>query len=187
MAVATTAQRCAIHTPADDDDDDARGRPRPRSAFRALVPPRPCQGPTPEGGVVGRFEPTVDRRRASDADADRDATGMRLRFSTTSPERFAVVQSRVAMFPYRSWHVRPTPPGSNAPLSSTSSSVIVSVEDKLCPHQPNAPAEFEVGDGWARLANADELARPDVRRPRDARRELVRGAPRGAAVPRGAN
>ena len=144
----------------DDDDDDARGAATPAIRISHAVPPTlALVDPRPRVAWWDDSNRRWTEDGVSDVDVDRDTTGMRLGFSTTVLERFAVVQSRVAMFPYRSWHVRPTPPGSNAPLSSTFSSVIVSVETNS-PALGQTPVEFEVGDGWARLANADELPAP---------------------------
>ena len=140
----------------DDDDDDARGAATPAVRISHVIPPTlALVDPRPRVAWWDESNQKWTEDGVSDVNVDYDT--MRLSFSTTVLERFAVVQSRVAMFPYRSWHVRPAPPVSNARASN--GSVIISVETNS-PALGQTPVEFEVGDGWARLANADELPAP---------------------------
>jgi cancer susceptibility candidate protein 1 len=137
--------------PRPDDDDDAAA---PTPAIRishdlpkdlALVDPSPR---------VGWWDATKSEwTEAGVSDVVLDADTNRLSFSTIVLERFAVVQSRCAMFPYRAWHVRPT-------AGNVGDSVTISVTPASAHVTEGSPLEIEVGDGWARLANAEDLPVP---------------------------
>ena len=145
----------------DDDDDDASTAATPAVRISHAIPANlALVDPRPRVAWWDELNQTWTEDGVSDVDVDVvDADTRRLSFSTIVLERFALVQSRVAMFPYRSWHVRPAPMGSNAGASDSSRNVIVSVETN-CPALAQTPVELEVGDGWARLANADDLPAP---------------------------
>ena len=75
---------------------------------------------------VGWWDATKSEwTEAGVSDVVLDADTNRLGFSTIVLERFAVVQSRCAMFPYRAWHVRPTAGhvGDSVTISVTPASV----------------------------------------------------------------
>ena len=136
--------------PRPDDDDAAAPTPAIRISHDlpkdlALVDPSPR---------VGWWDETKSEwTEAGVSDVVLDADTNRLSFSTIVLERFAVVQSRCAMFPYRAWHVRPT-------AGNVGDSVTVSVTPASFHVTEGSPLEIEVGDGWARLANAEDLPVP---------------------------